>query len=563
MPKAALLAVTGDEQELRVLAHDLECAYGSRYRVLGASSAGEALETLRREKIGGEAVALLLVDQRLPQGSGLELLEQASTLVPEAKRVLLTTFADAQAVIGAIKKARIDHYVVKPWQPPEENLYPALNDLLSGWEPSSGLAAGSVRVIGYRFSPRSHETRDFCARNCVPFQWLDIERDPEARRLFAASGVKASALPLVIFPDGTQLVQPTNAEIAEKIGLKVRPEGKFYDLVIVGSGPAGLAASVYGASEGLRTVMIERHAPGGQAGLSSMIENYLGFPAGLSGRDLARRGVAQARKFGVEIVAPQTVTRLRADGPSRVVTLSDGSELSAHVVLLTPGVEWRRLDVPGIERLTGAGVYYGGTLAEAFFCRGEDIYIVGGANAAGQAALYFSRYAKTVTMLVREDSLAKYMSQYLIEQIEATRNVRVRLQTIVVGVQGDTRLEAITIRDTAAGKEDTLPTSALFIFIGAEPHTEWLDGVVERDSRGFILTGPDLDDRSAGGKMQRPRGWTLEREPYRLESSVPGVFAAGDVRSGSVKRVAAGVGEGAAAVQFIHQYLGSTRQERR
>jgi thioredoxin reductase (NADPH) len=563
MPKAALLAVTGDEQELRVLAHDLECAYGRRYRVLGASSAGEALETLRREKIGGEAVALLLVDQRLPQSAGLELLEQASTLFPEAKRVLLTTFADAQAVIGAIKKARIDHYVVKPWQPPEENLYPALNDLLSGWEPSSGLAAGSVRVIGYRFSPRSHETRDFCARNCVPFQWLDIERDPEARRLFAASGVKASALPLVIFPDGTQLVQPTNAEIAEKIGLKVRPEGKFYDLVIVGSGPAGLAASVYGASEGLRTVMIERHAPGGQAGLSSMIENYLGFPAGLSGRDLARRGVAQARKFGVEIVAPQTVTRLRADGPSRVVTLSDGSELSAHVVLLTPGVEWRRLDVPGIERLTGAGVYYGGTLAEAFFCRGEDIYIVGGANAAGQAALYFSRYAKTVTMLVREDSLAKYMSQYLIEQIEATRNVRVRLQTIVVGVQGDTRLEAITIRDTAAGKEDTLPTSALFIFIGAEPHTEWLDGVVERDSRGFILTGPDLDDRSAGGKMQRPRGWTLEREPYRLESNVPGIFAAGDVRSGSVKRVAAGVGEGAAAVQFIHQYLGSTRQERR
>ena len=566
MPKAALLAVTGDEQELRVLAHDLECAYGSRYRVLGASSAGEALETLRREKIGGEAVALLLVDQRLPQGSGLELLEQASTLVPEAKRVLLTTFADAQAVIGAIKKARIDHYVVKPWQPPEENLYPALNDLLSGWEPSSGLAAGSVRVIGYRFSPRSHETRDFCARNCVPFQWLDIERDPEARRLFAASGVKASALPLVIFPDGTQLVQPTNAEIAEKIGLKVRPEGKFYDLVIVGSGPAGLAASVYGASEGLRTVMIERHAPGGQAGLSSMIENYLGFPAGLSGRDLARRGVAQARKFGVEIVAPQTVTRLRADGPSRVVTLSDGSELSAHVVLLTPGVEWRRLDVPGIERLTGAGVYYGGTLAEAFFCRGEDIYIVGGANAAGQAALYFSRYAKTVTMLVREDSLAKYMSQYLIEQIEATRNVRVRLQTIVVGVQGDTRLEAITIRDTAAGKEDTLPTSALFIFIGAKPHTEWLEGVLLRDRHGFIVTGPDLanlDDGTQTAATARPRSWTLEREPFRLESSAPGIFAAGDVRSGSVKRVAAGVGEGAAAVQYIHQYLGSTRQERR
>ncbi|MGZ6132734.1 MAG: FAD-dependent oxidoreductase, partial [Myxococcaceae bacterium] len=559
-------AVSGDEQELHVLMGDLERAYGSRYRVLGASSVREALETLRRSKFGGEVVALLLVDHRLPESSGLELLEQARTVVPEAKRVLLVTFADAQAVIGAVKNARIDHYVVKPWQPPDQNLYPALNDLLTGWEAGRSLAAGSVLLVGYRFSPRSHETRDFCARHCVPFRWLDIERDPEARRLLGASGVKAPALPVVIFPDGTQLVQPTNAAIAEKIGLKVRPEGKFYDLVIVGSGPAGLAASVYGASEGLRTVMIERHAPGGQAALSSMIENYLGFPAGLSGSDLARRGVAQARKFGVEIVAPQTVTRLRADGSSRVVTLSDDSELSAHVVLLTPGVQWRRLDVPGIERLTGAGVYYGGTPAEALFCRGEDVYIVGGANSAGQAALFFARYARTVTMLVREDTLARSMSKYLVDQIEATSNVRVRLQTVVVGVEGETRLEAITVRDTAAGKEDTVPATALFIFIGAEPHTEWLDGVVERDRRGYVVTGPDLarlDDEPGDGTAGRPRDWTLEREPYRLESSVPGIFAAGDVRSGSVKRVAAGVGEGVAAVQFIHQYLASTRQERR
>jgi thioredoxin reductase (NADPH) len=566
MPKTAILAVSGDEQELHVLMGDLERAYGSRYRVLGASSAREALETLRRSKFGGEAVALLLVDHRLPESSGLELLEQARTVVPEAKRVLLVTFADAQAVIGAVKNARIDHYVVKPWQPPDQNLYPALNDLLTGWEAGRSLAAGSVLLVGYRFSPRSHETRDFCARHCVPFRWLDIERDPEARRLLGASGVKAPALPVVIFPDGTQLVQPTNAAIAEKIGLKVRPEGKFYDLVIVGSGPAGLAASVYGASEGLRTVMIERHAPGGQAALSSMIENYLGFPAGLSGSDLARRGVAQARKFGVEIVAPQTVTRLRADGSSRVVTLRDDSELSAHVVLLTPGVQWRRLEVPGIERLTGAGVYYGGTPAEALFCRGEDVYIVGGANSAGQAALFFARYARTVTMLVREDTLGRSMSKYLVDQIEATSNVRVLLQTVVVGVEGETRLEAITVRDTAAGKEDTVPATALFIFIGAEPHTEWLDGVVERDRRGYVVTGPDLarlDDEPGDGTAGRPRDWTLEREPYRLESSVPGIFAAGDVRSGSVKRVAAGVGEGAAAVQFIHQYLASTRQERR
>jgi len=566
MAQAVLLAVSGDEQELRLLARDLECAYGDRYGVLVAASAAEALETLRGRRQSGEAVALVLADQRLPQGSGLDLLAEAHGIFPEAKRVLLTTFADAQAMIGAIRKAQIDHYIVKPWRPPEQNLYPALSDLLAVWEAGPNSAPGTVRIVGYRFSPRSHETRDFFARNCVPYEWLDVERDPGAQRPFDASGVSCSALPIVIFPDGTQLVQPTNAEIAEKIGLKVRPEGRFYDLVIVGSGPAGLAASVYGASEGLRTVTVERQAPGGQAGLSSMIENYLGFPAGLSGSDLARRAVAQARKFGVEIVTPQTVTRLRADGSSRVVTLSDASEISAHAVLLTPGAEWCRLEAPGIERLTGAGVYYGGTLAEALFCRGEDVYIVGGANSAGQAALFFSRYANTVTMLVRGDSLAKSMSKYLIEQIEATRNIRVRLQTIVVGAQGDQRLEAITVRDTAAEKEETLPTSALFIFIGAEPHTEWLDGVLARDRKGFIVTGPDLaklDDGTQASTTARPRGWTLEREPFRLESSVPGIFAAGDVRSGSVKRVAAGVGEGAAAVQYIHEYLGSTRQEQR
>jgi thioredoxin reductase (NADPH) len=560
MPKAVLLAVDDDEQELRLLERDLERAYAERYRVLGARSGREALAQLRQLQRSHEPVALLLVDQRMPDVTGVELLAQAIAIVPDAKRVLLTTYADAPAVISAIKTVRIDHYVIKPWQPPEQNLYPALNDLLTAWETSSRPTLQGVRVVGHRFSPRSHQTRDFLARNCVPFQWLDIERDEEGRRIFAASGLKASSLPLVLFPDGTQLVQPTNAEIAEKIGLQVRPEGSFYDLVIVGSGPAGLAAGVYGASEGLRTIMIERHAPGGQAVLSSMIENYLGFPAGLTGADLARRAVAQARKFGVEIVAPQVVTGLRVEGPSRVVALGDGSELRCHVVLLTPGVEWCRLDVPGIERLTGAGVYYGGTLAEAFFCRDEDVYIVGGANAAGQAALYFSRYARTVTMLVRADSLSKSMSQYLIEQIEETKSIQVRLRTTVVEVHGEERLEAITIFDAATGEKETVRTNALFIFIGAVPHTEWLDGVVERDSHGFVLTGPDLV--RGGGDRRRPRDWPLERDPFWLESSVPGIFAAGDVRHGSVKRVAAGVGEGATAVQFIHQYLDSTRQTR-
>jgi thioredoxin reductase (NADPH) len=363
---------------------------------------------------------------------------------------------------------------------------------------------------------------------------------------------------MVIFPDGTQLVQPSNAELAEKIGLKVHPEDTFYDLVIIGGGPAGLASSVYGASEGLHTVMVERHAPGGQAGLSSMIENYLGFPAGLSGADLARRAVAQAKKFEVEIVSPQVVTNLRAEGSSRIVTLSDGTELRCHVVLLATGVEWRRLDVPGLDRLVGAGVYYGGTVAEALFCRDEDVYIVGGANSAGQAAVYFGRYARTVTMLVREASLSESMSRYLIDQIESTKNIKVRLKTTVVEVHGDRRLEAITVLDAVSGEKEKLATNALFIFIGALPHTEWVAKVVDTDDHGFILTGPDLARLRGDGHV--PRNWSLQRDPFWLESSQPGIFVAGDVRHGSVKRVAAGVGEGATAVQFIHQYLASAER---
>ena len=554
MAKPLILVVEDNEEMLDQIQHDIERQYGKRYRVFTANSAGQALATLRGLKEKDEPVALVLVDEKLPDMTGVGFLEQASNLCPQAKRGLLTTFSDTDAAIAAIKKLQIDDYLVKPCQPAEQNLYPALNDLLAAWEISARPSVAGLRVVGSRFSPESHQTRDFLVRNCVPFQWLDVERDEESRRLLNKAADRHS-LPLVVFPDGTQLTQPTNTEIAQKIGLKVRPEADFYDLVIVGGGPSGLAAAVYGASEGLRTVMVERHAPGGQAGLSSMIENYLGFPAGLSGSDLARRAVAQAKKFEVEIVTPQVVTGLNVDGSSRGVKISDDTELNCHVVLLATGVQWRRLDVPGIDSLVGAGVYYGGTVAEAFFCRGEDVYIVGGANSAGQAAVYFSRYARTATMLVRGGSLAEGMSRYLIDQIEATKNIKVRLQTTVVEVHGKEHLESITILDAAKNEKETFPATSLFIFIGALPHTEWLESVVQRDSHGFIFTGPDLPRSESNGHL--PKGWALDRDPFWLESSQPGIFVAGDVRHGSVKRVAAGVGEGATAVQFIHQYLAS------
>ena len=509
---------------------------------------------LRRWREEGQRVPVVVADQELPDMDGPGFLKQARALFPDAKSALLTRFSESEEIIETLKELRVDDYLVKPCQPPEQKLYPVFNDLIADWE--TRIDIGNLQVIGSRFSPEAHKIRDFLARNCVPFEWLDVDRDPEARRLLGDTDAKSSALPIVVFPDGAKLTQPTNAEIAKKIGLTVRPQGDFYDLVIVGGGPSGLAASVYGASEGLRTVMVERDAPGGQAGLSSMIENYLGFPAGLSGADLARRAVAQAKKFEVEIVSPQIVSRLRIEGSTPIVTLSDGTELTSHVVLLATGVQWRRLDVPGIDRLVGAGVYYGGTLAEAFFCRNEDIYIVGGANSAGQAAVYFSRYARTVTMLVRGESLDESMSHYLIDQIQKTPNIKVRLRTTVVEAHGENRLEAITISDATKNQKEKVPTNALFIFIGALPHTDWLENVVKLDDHGFILTGPDLSRGEGNGHV----GWTLNRDPFWLESSQPGVFVAGDVRHGSVKRVAAGVGEGATAVQFIHQYLGSAER---
>jgi len=489
----------------------------------------------------------------MPGMSGVEFLEQAIMLDPNAKRVLLTAYADTDAAIAAINEAGINHYLLKPWHPPEENLYPVLDDLLEDWKGNFHPPFEGIRVLGNRWSPASHNVKDFLARNQVPYQWLDIEaaeQDVEVRRLVESlDAEERRRLPLVIFADGVRLPEPTMADVAERVGLKTRATKEFYDLAIVGGGPAGLAAAVYGASEGLRTVLIEREAPGGQAGMSSRIENYLGFPSGLSGGDLARRAVVQAKRFGVEILSAEA-TGFRVEDSYRFVRLGDGAEVSCHALLIATGVQWRKLDVPGIDRLTGAGVYYGAAMTEAISCKDEDVYVVGGANSAGQAAMFFSKYARRVVMLVRSESLAASMSQYLIEQIKQTPNIQVEYNMQVREVHGEERLESITTHCAASGETNTVPAASLFIFIGAMPHTEWLDGVVMRDERGFILSGPDL---MREGK--RPRGWTLEREPFLLEASVPGVFVVGDVRRGSVKRVASGVGEGSVVVSFIHQHL--------
>ncbi len=548
--KPALLTIDDDLEVLRAIERDLRSVYGNRFRVLRADSGSTALEVLQKLKLRNQPVALLLVDQRMPQMTGVDFLEQAMLLFPEAKRVLLTAYADTDAAIQAINVARTDFYLLKPWTPPEEHLYPVLNDLLDDWLSSFRPPFEGIRIIGHRWSPKSHHIKEFLGRNQVPYQWLDIETDGEASRLTTYVNPESSHLPLVLFPDGSHLVEPTNVQIAQKIGLRTQAELPFYDLIIVGAGPAGLAAAVYAASEGLSTVMIEREAPGGQAGSSSRIENYLGFPVGLSGGDLARRAVTQARRFGVEILGPQEVTSIRVEDPYRIVTLADGSELSCHALILSLGVSYRQLDILGMERVCGAGVYYGAAKTEALTCCGEEVFIVGGANSAGQAAMYFSQYAHHVTILVRGDSLAKNMSQYLINQIEETKNITVRLRSSVVEVKGDNRLEAITIANVDTDVVEIVPATSLFIFIGAMPRTDMLDGLVERDERGFILTGPDLKRNG-----RRPKGWTLERDPFLLETSVPGIFAVGDVRYGSVKRVASAVGEGSIAVQFIHQYL--------
>lgn len=553
MAKPALLAVDDDPEVLRAVDRDLRKHYAEHYRVLRADSGAAALHALQNLKRRSEAVSLLLADQRMPEMSGVEFIRRASDIYPDARRVLLTAYADTDAAIQAINEAKIHHYLLKPWDPPERQLYPVLDDLLEDWQASYRPAFSGVRVLGHRWSPRSYAVRDFLARNQVPYRWLDVEEaknSAETRDAVSALGGPSAKLPVVLFSDGTSVSDPTVLEIAARLGLRTRAETSFYDLLIVGGGPAGLAAAVYGASEGLRTVMIERDAPGGQAGMSSRIENYLGFPAGLSGADLARRAVAQARRFGVEILTPQEVNRLRVEAASKFVALADGSEIGAKALIIATGVSYRRLDVPGMDRVQGAGVYYGAAMTEAAACRGEDVYIVGGANSAGQAAMFFSQYAGRVVILVRGSSLQASMSQYLIDQLGQTENVHVEFNSQVVEVFGQEHLEGISIRCSTTGDIQRAPANSLFIFIGAAPRTEWLAGVIERDEKGFLLTGPDL---MHDGKP--PKGWPLERDPWLLEASVPGVFVAGDVRYRSMKRVASSVGEGANAVQFVHQYL--------
>ena len=551
MAKPILLTVDDDPEVLRAVERDLRRQYGRDYRVMPAASGQGALDALTQLRTRGDQVAMLIADQRMPRMTGVEFLEQARTIFPDAKRVLLTAYADTDAAIRAINTVRIHYYLMKPWDPPQENLYPYLDDLLADWSAWYRPAFDGIRVIGLRWARQSHVVRDFLGRNLVPFKWLDLDGNEEARALLASvtSGEESPKLPLVVYPDGSHDADPTPRRIAERIGLRSEAEKPFYDLIVIGAGPAGLAAAVYGASEGLRTVMVEREAPGGQAGTSSNIENYLGFPAGLTGADLTRRGVMQAKKFGAEILNPREVTSLRVDGDYRIVRLDDEYEISARAVLIATGVSYHLLDVPGADELTGAGIYYGATSIDARNCVDEEVYLVGAGNSAGQAAIAFAEYARGVTMIVRGSSLTASMSQYLIDQIAANERITVRTGCRVVSVSGTDRLTSITVMD-AGGRCTMESASSLFVFIGAAPRTDWLAGNVERDARGFILTGADL---TKDGK--RPKGWPLDRDPYLLEASIPGVFVAGDVRHQSVKRVASAVGEGSIAVQFTHQYL--------
>ena len=542
--RPAIVAVDDEPAVLAAVARDLRRGFGERFRVMRASSGAEGLDLLRQLRTRGDQVAMLIADQRMPGMQGTDYLVEARKLVPEAKRVLLTAYADTEAAIAAINEVALDYYLLKPWDPPEEQLFPVVEDLLTTWESGAALEAGGVRIVGHRFSKDTHDLRDFLARNRVPARWLDIERDGEARELLTIAGVGADGLPVALLEDGTVLEKPTVLELAERLGVAGQPASDHYDLVVVGGGPAGLGAAVYGASEGLRTVMVEREAPGGQAGQSSRIENYLGFPAGLSGSDLARRATDQARRLGAELLTVSDAVGLRVEGAGRFVELSNGSVLSANCVLIASGVSYRQLSTPGFAELTGAGVYYGAAMTEARSCSEQHVVVIGAANSAGQAAVHFSGYAARVTMLVRGPSLEKSMSHYLIEQLAALPNVEVRTGSSATEALGeDGRLRALRVHSAADDYE--LDADACFVFIGASPHTDWLDGVVERDEHGFILAGPDVDGDA----------WPLKRDPLLLETSVPGVFVAGDVRARSIKRVASAVGEGSMAVSLIHQYL--------
>jgi thioredoxin reductase (NADPH) len=545
MPAPTILAVDDDRAVLAAVEQDLRARYADRYRIAAVDSGEEALELLRHLRLQERPVSLLVVDQRMPGMSGVELLEQTLELYPDAKRVLLTAYADTQAAIRAINTAGVDHYLLKPWHPPEERLYPVLDDLLGTWRPPAPVA--DLRLIGQRWSRPSIAVREFLARNLVPYRWLEIDRDDEAGRLLRLAGLDASRLPVLVLDDGSTLVAPSTVELAERIGLHVVPERQAYDLVVVGAGPAGLAAGVYGASEGLTTLVVERTAPGGQAGTSSRIENYLGFPTGLSGADLTLRASQQAARFGAEILTPKEVVGVRRRDPYLLVDFADGSEVTTTSLVVAAGVDYRTLDVPGVAPLTGAGIYYSAGRAEAIQHTGGSVFVVGGGNSAGQGAMFLSGFAARVTVLVRDDTLASTMSSYLVDQLEATENITIRYRASVVEAKGAEHLELLRIADETTGTTEQVPADGLFVFIGMAPRTDWIADLVERDPGGFLLTGFDLGDA--------PPGWPLARPPLPLETNVPGVLAAGDVRHGSIKRVASAVGEGSMAVRFVHERL--------
>jgi len=547
--RAAIVTVDDDPGVSRAVARDLRRHYGERHRIVRAESGEAALDALRQMKSRGDLVAVILADYRMPQMNGIEFLEHAMDVYPGARRVLLTAYADTGAAIDAINVVDLDHYLLKPWDPPEEKLYPVVDGLLEAWLASDHRPVPETKVVGHRWSARSSEVREFLARNQVPYRWYSSD-EPEGRRLLAAADADGLALPVVFTPDGEPLVEPSDADLAGRVGLATTPSKDFYDLIVIGGGPAGLGAAVYGASEGLRTVLVERTAMGGQAGQSSRIENYLGFPDGVSGAQLTDRARRQAAKFGAEILTTRDVVGLDINGSARSARFADGSAIDAHTVILATGVSYRQLTAPGVDELTGRGVYYGSALTEAAACTGQNVFIVGGANSAGQAAVYLSRGAKSVTILVRGPSPETSMSYYLIQQIAGIGSISVRTCTEVIAAHGSDHLESLTLRDSSTGGTETVDAQVLFVFIGAAPLTGWLDGVVARDARGFVVAGPDL---SVEG--QRPRGWELDRAPYHLETSVPGVFVAGDARAESAKRVASAVGEGAMAVMLVHRYL--------
>ena len=547
--RPSILTVDDDPGVSRAVARDLRRRYGDTYRIVRAESGEQALDALREMKLRGDSVAVLLADYRMPQMSGLQFLEAAMDLYPGARRVLLTAYADTGAAIEAINVIDLDYYLLKPWDPPEEKLYPVIDAQLESWRAVDVRQTPVTKVVGHRWSARSSEVREFLARNQVPYRWYSSET-PEGMRLLDAAGVDARTLPLIITPDADVLIAPSDAELASRVGLNTEPNEEFYDVIVVGGGPAGLGAAVYGASEGLRTVLIERVATGGQAGQSSRIENYLGFPDGVSGAQLTERARRQAVRFGAELITTRDVVALETNGPARTVRFADGAWIDGHTVILATGVSYRQLAADGLDRLTGRGVYYGSALTEAANCTDQDVYVVGGANSAGQAAAYLARSAKSVTILVRGKSLSESMSYYLIQQLGQIPNVHVRTCTEVIGADGEEHLEHVTLRDSETGEIETVEAGWLFVFIGAQPHTDWLDGVLVRDVRGFVLAGPDL---IASGDL--PAEWDLDRQPFHLETSVPGVFVAGDARAESAKRVASAVGEGAMAVMLVHRYL--------